>query len=179
MEVEKGECQMKKVLGMHVHPFREGDKERYGLELKFTDKFSFYLRYPAVLQIVTETGKLVVYKSGYEMVEKRGESFLCRTMIETDNGSSFLFSDQYEINNAVQEVKMSRNVTVVETGVRDIGFSTEFAVPLPRGEKGHWSEEYDVFIPGIWYKKNQGVVKGAFGSDLYRKNFLFRATQNT
>ena len=135
MEVEKGECQMKKVLGMHVHPFREGDKERYGLELKFTDKFSFYLRYPAVLQIVTETGKLVVYKSGYEMVEKRGESFLCRTMIETDNGSSFLFSDQYEINNAVQEVKMSRNVTVVETGVRDIGFSTEFAVPLPRGEK--------------------------------------------
>lgn len=42
MEVEKGECQMKKVLGMHVHPFREGDKERYGLELKFTDKFSFY-----------------------------------------------------------------------------------------------------------------------------------------
>ena len=32
---------MKKVLGMHVHPFREGDKERYGLELKFTDKFSF------------------------------------------------------------------------------------------------------------------------------------------
>ena len=56
-------------------------------------------------------------------------------MIETDNGSSFLFSDQYEINNAVQEVKMSRNVTVVETGVRDIGFSTEFAVPLPRGEK--------------------------------------------
>lgn len=85
---------MKKVLGMHVHPFREGDKERYGLELKFTDKFSFYLRYPAVLQIVTETGKLVVYKSGYEMVEKRGESFLCRTMIETDNGSSFLFSDQ-------------------------------------------------------------------------------------
>lgn len=168
---------MKKVLGMHVHPFREGDKERYGLELKFTDKFSFYLRYPAVLQIVTETGKLVVYKSGYEMVEKRGESFLCRTMIETDNGSSFLFSDQYEINNAVQEVKMSRNVTVVETGVRDIGFSTEFAVPLPRGEKGHWSEEYDVFIPGIWYKKNQGVVKGAFGSDLYRKNFLFRATR--
>ena len=85
--------------------FREGDKERYGLELKFTDKFSFYLRYPAVLQIVTETGKLVVYKSGYEMVEKRGESFLCRTMIETDNGSSFLFSDQYEINNAVQEKK--------------------------------------------------------------------------
>ena len=72
---------------------------------------------------------------------ERGESFLCRTMIETDNGSSFLFSDQYEINNAVQEVKMSRNVTVVETGVRDIGYSTEFAVafatrrerPLVRG----------------------------------------------
>ena len=39
---------MKKVLGMHVHPFREGDKERYGLELKFTDKFSFYLRYPGM-----------------------------------------------------------------------------------------------------------------------------------
>ena len=70
MEVEKGECQMKKVLGMHVHPFREGDKERYGLELKFTDKFSFYLRYPAVLQIVTETGNLSYTKRGMKWWRK-------------------------------------------------------------------------------------------------------------
>lgn len=168
---------MKDTLEVHACRLEMQEREQYGIQFRFAGEFSFCLRHPAILQIKTETGKLEEYEAAYEMAEKTEDGYLCRTVIETENGSSFLFSDRYEMDGVRKEITVSRQVEVVNTGTLDVGFSTEFAIPFPNGEKGHWSEEYDVFIPGIWYKKNKGVVKGAFGYDLYRRDFLFRATR--
>lgn len=110
--------------------------------------------------------------SGYQEVSAGKDGYFCRAEVSTPAGSRFLFEDSYRLDG--QDVLFQRSVSVVSAGAGDEGFSTEFRLLLDSPRK---LPDYDVFAPGIWYRKNENVVPTAFAADYSNQDFCFRATR--
>lgn len=151
--------------------FEKNKNDRKGMKICFKNG-SCVAKEPAELEIHEADGGRTVYKSGYEQVEKTERGYVGIAEITTKNGSRFLFKDCYRQEE--REWILSRKVTVENADGHDAGFSTCFAVS--EENSGSFSE-YEMFIPGIWYRKNENVVAGAFGSDPDDRYFLMRVTR--
>ena len=151
--------------------FEKNKNDRKGMKICFKNG-SCVAKEPAELEIHEADGGRTVYKSGYEQVEKTERGYVGIAEITTKNGSRFLFKDCYRQEE--REWILSRKVTVENADGHDAGFSTCFAV---NEENSGSFSEYEMFIPGIWYRKNENVVAGAFGSDPDDRYFLMRVTR--
>jgi len=60
--------------------------------------------------------------TGYDIVDKTDDGFLCQAFVDTNNGSRFKFQDEIVTHdNGIFSIK--RKVTVVDVGSNDEGFS--------------------------------------------------------
>lgn len=168
---------MKNDLKVYFREQKDGGTVRYGLEIMTGEDECYENESPAMLWIKTETGEQRNYEKAYDSIKEEDGKYVCQAELVTENGSRFLFLDKFAIDCKKKEVLVERTVSVLKEGSGDMGFSTEFGLYLPAKANGWWTDEYEVFVPGIWYRKNKGVVKGAFASDLYQKNHYFRVTR--
>ena len=142
-----------------------------------SEKEEYTCRTPAELLVWDSDGVLKHYRNAYDSVREQNGIILCHARTGTENGSEFLFLDKYAIDCNRREIQMERTVEVKRRGERDVGFATEFALKQMPGEAFRFEKDCEVFVPGIWYGRNEGVVNGAFASDLYKKHFYFRITR--
>lgn len=130
---------------------------------------------PVEIEIKESGGGFRLYRSGYEMVEETGTGYQCLAAVETAWGSRIEVRDCYQRrDHAADEIIFTRKVQVVRENGHEAGFSSSFAL---QEEGGHGLEDYEVFIPGIWYRKNENVVHKAFGSSLRDRYYYIRITR--
>lgn len=149
----------------------------YGIWFRGEEGKVYCQEAPAILYVKNESGILETYRQGYTFVEEKEGEKLCEAHIETNSGSRFIFIDHFAIDRKMKHIKMKRQVKVEKANVRDQGFFTEFSLYDADGFGMRLEGDCEVFVPGIWYRHNKGAVKGAFASDMYERNYLFRATR--
>ncbi len=148
-----------------------GEDDKKGIEIRFGSQ-----RYTALAPVEAEVrdseGSFRDYRVGYDSVTETDGAWYAAAVIETAHGSILEIRDRYAWEGP--ELVIKRAVTVQKSDGHDAGFSTAFS--LGDKEKSALTE-YEVFIPGIWYRKNDNVVKNAFGSDLSDRHFYMRTTR--
>lgn len=129
-------------------------------------------KFPVEVEIKETEGACRVYKKGYDKVEEINEIYRGISEVVTDYGSRIRVEDKYRWQE--DELIFCRTAQVSAADGHEEGFSTAFGI----GAKEEWKlEECEVFIPGIWYRKNENVVKKAFGSNLSDRYFMIRNTR--
>lgn len=152
----------------------ENKDKTKGVQITSNRGISYKCCFPAVLDIKELSGHLKCYEKGYDSVSRDDGDWKCNATVITQNESKLHFSDCYSWDDKAGAISFQREVTVAYADSKDIGFSTRFGL---QEEGQHSLEAYDVFIPGIWYRKNENVVKHGFGSDPYDKCYYIRATR--
>ena len=142
-----------------------------GVELIFQGQ-CYVSENPIEIEVKESDGSRSVYHSGYTQTEWTDKGYMAASVVRTKHGSSFLVQDIYKKDGA--EITVSRKIEVVDADGHDAGFSSSFGVedvqrtPL---------NDYEVFIPGIWYRHNENVVRHAFGSCPEDRHFYMRITR--
>lgn len=148
---------------------------------------------PVEIEVRETGGEFRLYRSGYDKVEETNAGYRCLTLIETVFGSQMEVVDCYQWREnpsdegqeakekfsdtcpiSGQEIVFTRKVEVVREDGREAGFSSSFSLQ----EEGNYRlDDYEVFIPGIWYRKNENVVDKAFGSSPWDRHYYIRITR--
>ncbi|MDD3409906.1 MAG: hypothetical protein PHY12_03770 [Eubacteriales bacterium] len=128
---------------------------------------------PITLYTLDHQGFHRVGQKGYETVAEQAGRVVCAATVLSAGGTAFAVKDTWEaLSNRFQ---FSREVTVQSSQGKDIiGFATELVL---RADGPVTLHDCDVFIPGVWYGQNEGVVAGAFGSTLDDRDYLLRQTR--
>lgn len=150
--------------------FIKTDKGSYYPELKMEDVNTSYLQNnPVKCEIITRSGSYWI-GAEYQSVTSGNDKIFCEAVVTSKSGSKLLVVDVYKsLANNLFEV--SRAVTVQEVNPEDIGFSTRYTF---MSQDKQPISDYDLFVPGIWYKDNAYVRKGALASDYSDNDFWFR-----
>ena len=152
---------------------------------------------PVEIEVKEADGGFRLYRSGYEKVEETKNGYRCLAMVETAYGSQIAVVDNYQEGEGISDaadtcqqgekegdfgvcqppeeaVVFIRKVQVVRENGREVGFSSSFAL---QEEGKNELDDYEVFIPGIWYRRNENVVNKAFGSSLRERYYYIRITR--
>lgn len=142
-----------------------------GIEIRY-GKCAYVCENPVEIEIKESNGIRRVYKKSYDSVERYTKKYVGKSKVVTNYGSCISVEDLYQEEN--NEILFFRKVQILAADGHEEGFSSAFGI----GEKnGGELNLYDVFIPGIWYRKNENVVKTAFGSNAKDKYFMIRNTR--
>ena len=151
---------------------------------------------PVEIEVKESGGGFHLYRSGYEKAEEVKNGYQCQVLVDTAYGSRLEVSDTYQwkwekmdlkacqgpeeeavsdgCQMAAEEIVFTRRVQVIREHGREVGFSSSFALH----EEGRYSlDDYEVFIPGIWYRRNENVVDKAFGSNARDRYHYIRITR--
>ena len=126
---------------------------------------------PLALEVLDTTGMTSQHHAGYTQVARDGNSLRCDGELHSARGSVFHFSDTYARGPVDQSFELTREITVGTPSSEDEGFCSQFslqaAAPSPL-------QDCEVFVPGIWYRNNQHVPRGALAGNLADEHFLIR-----
>lgn len=126
---------------------------------------------PCALEIVDSGGTATWLSVSYSQVqEESSNAYKCIGTVVSENGSQFKFTDTYSLYNSFC-FEVNRTVEVITANANDIGFSTKltFSKNVTSG-----MNDYDFFVPGIWYKDNANVGDNALATDLTDYYYWFR-----
>ncbi len=126
---------------------------------------------PISLQLLTQTGQTLWLSNTYASVQSSGAELRCVGTVRTPAGSVFEFADTYRPGPAPNTLALQRTVTVPQTAAADAGFLSRFSVAAATPEP---LSQYEVFIPGLWYRENQNVPAHALAADLSEEYFICR-----
>lgn len=128
---------------------------------------------PAELLVWETEGAPVRYACGYEETGVTKNGFWGTARVRSARGSLFCVEDRWQ-NGPDGEVRLKREVSVLACDGHDAGFASLFSIGE---EETRPIEDYEVYIPGIWYGKNTHTVAHAFGSGMRENCCLIRATR--
>lgn len=149
-----------------------------GIQVLYGGEDHYQNETPVILKIKEAAGCLRTYECGYDKVSGAApDLFRCEAKVCTVNNSEFYFVDKIAIDCKKQEIRVAREVDVRKPSALDVGFSTEFGLKKGKTEKEKFSDRFEVFVPGSWYRHNDGVVKHAFASDMFQKDYYLRITR--
>lgn len=149
----------------------QNQEKEQGIEIRFGDTI-YISKTPVEVEVKESEGGSRVYKKGYDYIEETEVGYHCMTLLQTEHGSRISFRDSYEWKG--KELIFSRRAEVLRGDGREAGFSSSFGLQ----EKGGYRlDDYEVFIPGIWYRKNENVVSKAFGADRKDRCYYIRITR--
>lgn len=149
----------------------ENDKKTSGIGICYGGS-RYVSLLPVEIQVRETGGGLVCYKTGYESVEKAEKGYYGTTVVRTNHGSEIKVRDYYTWQG--EELVFVRRAEVMVADGHEEGFGSAIGF---REKEAHGLQDYAVFIPGIWYRRNKNVVKNAFGSDLSDRYHLIRTTR--
>lgn len=121
--------------------------------------------YTVTLEVNAET-----LTGHYFNVKAVKDSLICVARLKSDNGSVFLIKDIFsaEIEN---HFFLDRSVCVEKAGRDDRFFNSYFGWTLQRRTK---IDEFEFFVPGIWYRNNRCLKPGFLAADYSDNYFYFR-----
>lgn len=151
--------------------FVQNERKEQGIEVCFEDAV-YISGTPVEIEVKETEGGFHIYQKGYERIEKTEKEYHCFAVVETVNGSRVGFVDTYQWRG--EELVFARKTEVLQEDGHELGFSSSFGL---KEKDGCQLEGYDVFIPGIWYRKNENVVDKAFGSSLRDSHYYIRITR--
>jgi len=126
---------------------------------------------PLRLQLLTKAGGAGWLSNTYSSVVETGGTFRCAGVVHTPAGGEFEFADTYQPGSEPGSWLLQRSVAVLAAASEDAGFLTSFSVcassPRPLNQ-------YQAFIPGIWYGDNRAVPDDALAADLTESCFICR-----
>lgn len=151
----------------------EIDENQFGVEIQLNNDPAIYDQYnPIAVEVYTNDQVNTWYESSYSSIEDMGDdTFKCTGTITSANGSVFSFTDIYSVYDATGTFEINRSVEVLNVNENDLGFSTRLA--FQRSSVGNMND-YDFFVPSIWYKDNADVSNNALATDYNDYYYWFR-----
>ena len=151
--------------------FTKNIDRKLGVNISFSGRI-FGCETPIEIEVKESDGIGTLYQMGYENIKRQNEKVLAESILWTKHGSCFEIKDVYFFQE--RELIFQRKISVLKSNGHDMGFTSSFGLKdLQKTEL----DEYEVFVPGIWYRKNENVVKNAFASDLKDRYFYMRITR--
>lgn len=121
--------------------------------------------YTVTLEVNAET-----LNSYYTTVQKEKETLVCTARLKSANGTVFFVKDLFTPDTE-NHFRLDREVTIGKTGKGDAYFNSYFGLTLQR-KTG--IDDFEFFVPGIWYRNNQCLKPGFLASDYTDTYFYFR-----
>lgn len=134
----------------------------------------YFTPHPFTLHWVDVRHDRKTLQAAYDSCDAQGEQLVGRCRVKLPSGSVFLAEDRWTFLPEKAELLLDRRVEVEVSSGKELGFATEFIL---RQEQCASLKECDVWMPGAWYRQNEGVVSLAFASSLNDKHYLFRETR--
>lgn len=152
---------------------RQLQTNQYGIGVQLNNTTTYYEQnQPMAVEVVNSSGNATWLTGAYSAVQDMGNgSFKCTGSIQSANNSVFHFTDIYKAEDNSGAFEMSRTVKVTTANSNDKGFSTRFAIQRPVTSS---MNDYDFFVPGVWYKNNQDVNNVSLATDYSDYYYWFR-----
>jgi hypothetical protein len=151
---------------------KETDRQYYPrVEIENPDSF-YHQPYPVSCEIITSTDSAYWIHMPYSSVSHSNDTITCISELLTQAGSKIRYTDIYSKTDTTGNFfEIRRLVEILEASEGDKGFSSRltFSRDIPSS-----LNEYDFFVPAIWYKDNKYVTNRALASDYSDNDFWFR-----
>lgn len=158
------------MLQLHEYSFHA---DTNGLCIKAPDH-CYQTAFPVALHVLDNNQFRRNVRGGYCACEETPEGVRCTARLSSPSGSRFCVTDLWRADEKMGSFVLRREVRVESSSGGDLGFGTEFMLPQDRCET---LQACEVFIPGVWYRHNEGVVSTAFAASMNDKNYLIRQTR--
>ncbi len=136
-----------------------------GVEVRKNDRLLYSNTRPMFVTVKTAFAVSEFHDGAYENIAASDGKIEARGRLALPSGSSFAFTDVYEVVDT--GFKVTRNVEVLEAG-DDLGFSTKVSLTMADSDDPH---DYNCFSPGVWYKQNEFGPDSVMGKDLDNEYF--------
>lgn len=153
--------------------FSLAENHQYYPEFHFEDAETFVSHEPIEIEIRDIDQKRSIYCTQYSKVDDLGSGYYkASASVKTAHGNCFQVTDMYE--EIEGQVKLSRSISVIHSSNRETGFASSFSV---ESQLPTVMDEYDFFMPGMWYGKNDIITDKAFGSRKHDHDYYARITR--
>ena len=125
---------------------------------------------PLAVEVVDESERSGWINGDYSGVVRQDNCLICTGDLATSHGTHFAIEDRYSPIGNASIIQLQRSIRVVSPSPHDIGFTSKFAV---RNKHNVSLDNYEVFVPGIWYRDNNNLPTAALASDLADDTFIF------
>lgn len=142
-------------------------KDGKRLSLRTGDAIYLSLNTPNVITLEVNGNTL---SGNYSSVKEEKKSLVCTATLKTPRGSVFHLKDTYTPDTD-NHFRMDREVSITRAGAGDDYFNSYFGLTLQRRTQ---IEDFEFFVPGIWYRNNQCLKPGFLASDYTDNYFYFR-----
>ncbi|MGO8747597.1 MAG: NPCBM/NEW2 domain-containing protein [Thermoguttaceae bacterium] len=136
-----------------------------------TEETAFSPVPPMSLELIDNRQRVTWQPAGYSEVNFRNQRLICTGEAITPSHTTFQFTDTYLPYDGSGCFEVDREIAVLSPSENDIGFMSQFALPSPRPSD---LNEYQFFVPGIWYIDNRNLPRTALASDYHDEHFFFR-----
>lgn len=126
---------------------------------------------PLAVEVVDTSRRSEWIEEDYSSAVSQEDCLICSGDLKTPHGTHFHVEDRYSCPAISHMVEMQRSIRIDTPSPHDIGFMSRFCV---RNARQVELKDYEVFVPGIWYRDNRNVPPMALASDLSDSAFLFR-----
>ena len=141
------------------------DGKRLSLQTDNAHYLSLNAPYVVTLEVNAET-----LNGYYSSVKEEKESLVCIAKLKSSHGTVFHVKDVFTPD-TVNHFRMDREGTIEKIGKGDDYFNSYFGLTLQRKTQ---IEDFEFFVPGIWYRNNLSLRRGSLASDYTDNYFYFR-----
>ena len=145
---------------------------KHQLVIRFRDatgETRLFLPHPVALELIDDRSNIKWADSGYSSIQATPNRLSCVGEIITDSKTRFICEDTYSTHNDTGSFKLNRTIRIGEPSQHDVAFASKFSLPL-----ADETNDFQCFVPGIWYFNNKNLPPTALASDSSDKVFLFR-----
>jgi len=145
----------------------------YGLSVRLlgvSARGVFAQDHPLSLEVVDHTQKPIWLTGEYSAVEMLSHKIQCKGVLVSRTGTMFHFADEYSVHGQ-GGFELLRRITISSASPQDVAFMSRFG--LTSGNHAQL-KDYDLFVPGVWYRNNRHVRRTALASDYSHQHFYFR-----
>lgn len=138
-----------------------------GLSLKVKNTEYQVLNSP---HTVTLEVNVMTLNGDYSEIIREENELICLSELRSENGTVFSVRDVFAPDIA-DHFRMDREVSVKAIGAKDEYFNSYFGLT---SKENKTINDFEFFVPGIWYKDNKCLKEGFLASDYSDNYFYFR-----
>lgn len=126
---------------------------------------------PAAAEVLCADGSIAIAVAAYAELDVRDGAVVARARLPLPGGGVLAFRDVYRAAAVpFHAVQLERTVSVEQTG-DDRAFLSRWGVVAARGDL--WAHR-EIFMPGVWYGRNEAAPEFAIGGDPAMRNCYVR-----
>jgi len=141
--------------------------QQYGLILRTPTATYQTMNYPFPVTLEVNGATLTDF---YSKVEYRNNSMVCSARLTTTNGSQLSIKDAFSPD-STGFFHLTREIVVIKPTDPEEYFNSYFGWTIRVSSS---INDFEFFVPGIWYKDNRYLTKRALANDFSDNYFYFR-----